>query len=362
MDARAKRIFELVRDEVDVVIFTNEEEPNIDTMFTYVSGTTSGLFENCLAAAWPDGMVDIITNPLEETSARGSRARVTVFRDKDEKARTVKEMFGKVKRIGVNGKGLSYNHFMELRTWLPRARFIDVGPALVKAKLVKDKEEVERLREACSIVSKVAEEIPDLITSGMTEYEAAAEINYRMMRYGATAPSFTTIASFGANSAEPHHEPDKTRLRKNDTALFDYGGLVRRYGSDITRTFFVGRATSVQKRMYATVLEAQMAALAEIRPGMNGKDIDAVARRIIDSSEFKGLFIHSLGHSIGLSVHDGGRLGPNIDLILEEGMVLTVEPGIYLPGKFGVRIEDDIVVTKKGCEILTKAPKDMVVV
>lgn len=362
MQNRAKRIFSYVGEDVDAVIFMNDEEPNVDSMFPYVTGTTGGLFESCLAVAWPDGKVELLTNVLEETSARLSWSDVWVFQNRADKEKHIKRMLGKTKRIGVNAHGLSYSNLLDLRSILPKASFFDVGKGLLAARLVKDKDEIERLRKACQIVSRVAEEIPSFIKPGLTEYEAAAEINYRMQRYGASAPSFGTNASFGDNSAEPHHEPDERKCRKNDVALFDFGALYRKYGSDLTRTFFVGKATGQQKRMYQVVLDAQLAAIAVIKPGMNGKDVDAVARQIIDGSEFKGLFIHSLGHSIGLSVHDGARLAPNLDLVLEEGMVLTVEPGVYISGIGGVRIEDDIVVTKKGCEVLTTAPKELQVI
>jgi Xaa-Pro aminopeptidase len=145
-------------------------------------------------------------------------------------------------------------------------------------------------------------------------------------------------------------------------ALFDFGARSLKYGSDITRTFFVGNAWKWQREMYQVVLDAQLAALDMVRPGVNGKDVDAVARGIIDASPYKGLFIHTLGHSIGLSVHDGLRMGPGVDLVLEEGMVLTVEPGVYIRGKGGVRIEDDIVITKKGYELLTTANKELTVI
>jgi len=363
MNSRAKRVFKYVGDDVDAVLFMNEEEPNVDTFFPYVTGTTSGLFEQCIAVAWPNGNADVLTNLLEETSAREGKANVIVFRDRKEKEEIVKDLFKKVKRLGVNAQGLSYSHYVELQRLLPKVKFVDVSAGLLKAKLVKDGDELDRIRAACKIVSKVAKDLPSCIKPGMHEFEAAAEINFRMQKYGASGPSFTTIASFGKNSAEPHHEPDETKLKKNDIALFDYGCYYRKYCSDITRTFFVGKATAHQKKMYETVLEAQSAAMDEIRPGVNGNYVDSVARNIIDSTEFKGLLIHSLGHSIGLAIHDGGRMAPNTDLELEEGMVLTVEPGVYVRGKGGVRIEDDIVVTKKGCEVLTKdAPKDLLVI
>lgn len=359
---RVQRIFQNMDEKVDAVVLMNDIEPNLDPMFPYLTGTTSGLFESCLAIGWPDGKVDLITVALEETSARSSAAEVMVFRNKLDKSELVKRALGKARTIGVNGHGLTLNSLNEIKRFLPNVEVLDVYPSLERARAIKDAEEIERLRHACRIASDVAEEIPSFIRSGMAEFEAAAEINYRMQRKGATSPNFDTNASFGANTAEPHHEAGPSKCKKRDMALFDFGARALKYGSDITRTFFVGNAWKWQREMYQVVLEAQLAAIAIIRPGVNGRDVDAVAREIIDASPFKGLFIHTLGHSIGLSVHDGLRMGPGVDLVLEEGMVLTVEPGVYMRGKGGVRIEDDIVVTKKGCEMLTTATRDLIVI
>ncbi|MCG7843991.1 MAG: aminopeptidase P family protein, partial [Methanomassiliicoccales archaeon] len=215
---------------------------------------------------------------------------------------------------------------------------------------------------ACRIASRVADEIPSILKAGMTEYEAAAEIDYRMMRTGASGMAFGTNASFGASSAEPHHGAENIVLKDGDTALFDFGCKVEGYCSDITRTFFVGGVKDWQKRMYQVVSEAQTAGLKVIKAGVNGKDVDAVVRAVIDASEFKGLMVHSTGHGLGLSVHDGGRMGPNYDFLLKEGMVVTVEPGVYIAGKGGVRIEDDVLITKDGYEMLTDASKEMKVI
>jgi Xaa-Pro dipeptidase len=151
-------------------------------------------------------------------------------------------------------------------------------------------------------------------------------------------------------------------LKKGEFALFDFGARYRRYCSDITRTLVAGKLTKQQKEMYGIVLEAQSAGLASIRAGVNGRDVDAAARSVIDKSKNVGTMPHSLGHSLGLSVHDGGRMAPGVDLPLEKNMILTVEPGIYIPGYGGVRIEDVVCVNENGCEVLTSASKELTVI
>jgi Xaa-Pro dipeptidase len=362
MTERGKRIFSKLKEEIDAVVLMNGDEPNLDMAFSYAAGTESGLFEGCVTVIDPDGIVRMLSSELEETSARRSKAEVTVFHGGEDKLSQMRDSFGGANRIGINGRGLTYSNLMEIKKAAPKAEIVDVSYAIAASRLVKDQDEIGRLRKACQIASKVGEELPSIVKEGMTEYEAAAEVGYRMMKLGATTTSFTTIASWGPNSAEPHHEPDGSRLKQGDMVLFDYGALYNKYGSDVTRTFVFGRAEKWQKEIYDIVLQAQLEAIDVVRAGALAQDIDAVARRIIDATEYKGRFIHSLGHGIGLSVHDGGRFSPNSDIIMEENMVMTVEPGIYLPGKGGVRIEDDILVTKNGCEVLTDAKKEFLVI
>ncbi len=361
MKERVLRIFQNVSEKVDAIVLANDVEPNLDMSFYYATGVESGLFEQCAVVLWPDGRSQLFTSFLEETSALASGSEVKAYKKSAERDKMLESSLRGVERVGICGAGLTYRMMQEVRKWTG-AEVVDIWRAVEAARMIKDEVEIENLRTACRIASQVGERLPSILKAGMTEVEAAAEINYLMQRNGASAPSFATNASFGPNSAEPHHSPGDDKLKAGDTVLFDYGALFRRYGSDVTRTFFFGKASKKQRRMYEVVLEAQMAGIEAIHAGANGKDVDAAAREIIDASEFKGLFIHSLGHGIGLSVHDGGRMAPDLDLMLKENMVLTVEPGVYLRGEGGVRIEDDIRVTKKGCEVLTAAPKELMVV
>ena len=169
--------------------------------------------------------------------------------------------------------------------------------------------------------------------------------------------------AFGKNSAEPHYIAGNSKLARGDFVLMDFGAQYKRYRSDITRTYFCGEPSEKQRRMYEVVAEAQRRGLNAIRAGVKASEPHIAAAEYIDSTEFKGLFTHGLGHGLGLATHDGGGLNPRAEnVVLEEGMVLTVEPGVYVPGLGGVRIEDDIVVRKDGPEILTGASRDIIVV
>ena len=361
MRGRVLKIFEQVPEGVDAILLINGEEPNLDLAMFYVTGADSGLFEGCAAVLRRDGSLELLTSALEETSARTTSAKLSVFRKRSERDEMLRKSLAGDERIGINGEGLSYRAFKEAQG-LTSAELVDITGAIGAARSIKDEEEIERMRKACRIGAEVGDELADIIRPGMTEYEAAAEVNYRMQKRGASAAAFATNASFGANSAEPHHSPGDARLRKGDAVLFDFGALYRRYGSDITRTFFHGKASRKQRQMYEVVLQAQQAAIDGIHAGMKGIEADALARGVIDASPFQGLLIHSLGHALGLAVHDGGRMAPNSDLVLRENMIMTVEPGVYVRGEGGVRIEDDVLINSKGCEVLTNCSKELRVV
>ncbi|MDD1769516.1 MAG: M24 family metallopeptidase [Methanomassiliicoccales archaeon] len=359
--ARVRRIFENIPNGVDTIILANDVEPNLDVNFFYAIGASSGLFEGCAVVLHRDGGSDLFSSILEETSARETDAALHLFARRTEKEEMLRKELKGVKRLGVSGSGLTLRVLDDIKR-VSGAEVVDVWKAFEAARAIKDKEELESLREACRIASAVGEELPDLLERDMAEYELAAEVNYRMQKKGASAPAFSTDASFGPNTAEPHHSPGARKLTKGDCVLVDFGASVRRYGSDITRTMFFGSVSPKMKRMYGTVRRAQLAAIGAMRDGAVAKDVDAAARSIIDASEFKGLFNHSLGHTIGLAVHDGIRASMESDAILKQNMVITAEPGAYIRGEGGVRIEDDVLITKKGAEMLTSGSTELRVV
>lgn len=358
---RLRRIFENAGDELDVVAIVNGE--HVDPNFFYISGYRNGIFERNMLFLFPDRHVEVLTNTLEEDAAR-QRKDYTVHVERDsgpsERRRMVSSILKGSKRVGINFQGVSHKDYQALEAMLGSKKLIDVSDALRRSRMVKDPDELELISKAAQIISGVVGGVPGLVKEGMTERALKAQIDYRMVESGADSPSFESIVAFGEGSALPHYSAGERRLRRGDNVLVDVGARYRLYCSDITRTFFFGRAVPSQREAYSKVLEAQTKAIEAIKEGVAGRAVHQIAARVIDNSEFIGRFTHGLGHSLGLEVHDGPGLSLRNSAKLRRDMVVTVEPGIYLPGEGGVRIEDDVVVTKDSCELLTKCPRELV--
>ncbi len=219
---------------------------------------------------------------------------------------------------------------------------------------VKEGEEIETLRRSCRIAARAFGLVKPHIKTGRTELSVYRELEDTMQAMGAKGPSFNLIVGFGPNSAMPHHETSERKLRNNEAVLLDYGCVYGHYCSDITRSYFHGKATEEYKKIYSTVAGSQKAGLAKVRAGVKARDVDAACRNYISDAGYGQYFIHGTGHGVGLEIHEFPRLNTTFEAVLRAGMAVTVEPGIYLHGKFGVRIEDSVLVTKTGCEILTK--------
>ena len=238
--------------------------------------------------------------------------------------------------------------------------FEDV-PALCDAlRRVKTQTEIENIRTAQSITDAAFEHICGFIRSGLTELEVAAELEYFMRKNGADGLAFETIAVSGKKSSLPHGVPGKTVLTQNSFLTMDYGARYNGYCSDMTRTVVLGKADEEMKLIYNTVLTAQKAAIAAMHAGATGKEVDAAARDIIKAAGYGQYFGHGTGHSLGLEIHESPNSSPRAENTFEIGQLQTVEPGIYLEGKYGVRIEDLVLVTANGCENLTKSKKELI--
>lgn len=240
------------------------------------------------------------------------------------------------------------------------AELVPVEGIVSVLRRVKSAEEIDRIRAASRLAEGVLGDLIEEVAEGMTERELAAWFEYEFKKRGARCASFETIALFGPRSSLPHGEPGDRALEAGDIILLDFGCRHQGYCSDLTRTYAFGRIPGAWfEEVYGIVLAAQMAALKALQPGVTCRDVDSVARGIIGEAGYGTHFGHGLGHGVGIEIHEGPRLNKESDIILEAGMVVTVEPGIYLPGQGGVRIEDLAVITEDGSALLSGSPKDL---
>ena len=225
----------------------------------------------------------------------------------------------------------------------------------------KDETEKRSMRRAQAIAEKALDDVLRIIRPGVSERDIAAEITYRLLKHGGEGNSFAPIAVTGANSSMPHGVPSDAVVREGDFVTMDFGCIKDGYCSDMTRTVAVGYASDEMKNVYDTVLRAQLAGIARAAAGVTGAEIDAAARRVIGDAGYGEYFGHSFGHSLGLYIHESPAAAPSVTTPMPDGAVISAEPGIYLPGKFGVRIEDVLILRPGGCENITKADKELII-
>ncbi len=358
MKSRANALWKNIEEEIDAVLIMNATDPHLDMTFFYLTGLTGGLFEGSTILVHPDENMELFIPWLEEETAKKCDAELRVFKSRADRWDMLTDSLKEYGKLGINFREITHFNTRTVKKHCPHVEFADISDAVKKTRLVKDESEIGHLKKACEIASRAAEKIIEHCKPGVKEYEVAAELAYIMQKMGAGDVGFETISAFGANSAEAHYHGRDVAMKQGDIVLLDYGAKYAKYISDITRTFVCGRASQEQRDMYETVLAAQQVALDMIKEGGNGRDVDEAVRRYIDGTKYRGKFTHSTGHSIGLAAHDGGVLSHTMDEPLKEGMVFTVEPGVYTSGFGGVRIEDDVLVKKGGVEILTSAPKE----
>lgn len=262
-------------------------------------------------------------------------------------------------KLGFESDDLSCTLYRRLKALLPEALLVPTEKFVEILMTVKDQQELKIIRKAVRITDRVFSQILNFIQPGITEQDLAAEIEYMMKKNGAEGPAFDTIVASGPRSALPHGRASGKKIKKGEFVTFDMGALVDGYCADMTRTVVVGKARPRQKKLYGLVLRAQKKAVSSARAGLRCDKLDKIARDVIKRAGFGKYFGHGLGHGIGLLVHSLPRVSSKSLEVLVPGMVVTVEPGVYIPKWGGVRIEDDVLITKRGCEVLTQSPKTL---
>ena len=266
------------------------------------------------------------------------------------------------RKVGFEGNSVSFATFKRYCETYPSVEFVTIGGAIEELREVKDESEIALMQKAQDITDHAFGELVKRINTNMTEIEVAAELEYLMRRAGASGFAFDTIAVSGDASALPHGTPRNVKLKPGFLTM-DFGAKYNGYCSDMTRTIVIGKADDEMKRLYNTVLEAQLAALAAAKPGALCREMDKIARDIIDNAGYKGAFGHSLGHGVGMYIHEAPGLSQKVmpaDRKLTPGHIVTFEPGIYLEGKYGCRIEDMVAVLEDGILNFTHSPKELI--
>jgi Xaa-Pro aminopeptidase len=301
----------------------------------------------------------------QEAVTAGAKDCEVLTAEKDDRVgalmKRVSDLEGGFRKIGYEPYAFRKYYFDEIRTVLPNATFVPVE-IVEQARIIKTKAEIEIIAAAMAIGSKALMHAVSKITCGISEKEIAWEAEAAARKlYGADGLSFPVIVASGTNSSKPHHVPTDKKLEKGDFVTIDFGVKYRGYCSDITRTYFIGTPTEKQIEIYETVLNAAETAKAMARIGMSGKELDSIAREIITAAGYGDNFPHSLGHGVGIEVHEAPRISQTGDQRLEENMVFTIEPGIYVPGFGGVRIEDSVVLGPDGIRTLTDVTRELTV-
>lgn len=351
---RLTRLTAVLRDRgIDALLVS--ALPNV----RYLTGF-SGSNGVCIAA--PGRRAVLITDPRYElqSAAEAPAARRIISADGLPAGALRGGALRGVRRAGVEAAALTVAGLAAWRKAFPRVRFVPVEGLVEGLMAVKEPVEIARIRKAIAISEEVYNAVLPLLRPGVRELDIAAEITYRQRRAGADRDAFEPIVASGPRGALPHARATSRRLRKGELVTLDFGCTVGGYPSDITRTVGIGRVPDRLRRIHATVLRAQTAAIAAARAGITARELDAVARSLITEAGFGARFRHGLGHGLGLVLHERPLLSPRNSEILRAGMVVTIEPGIYIPRVGGVRIEDDILLHDRGCRILTSITNELV--
>ena len=351
-----ERIQEILKErDLDGLLLTDEKNQRYAAGFAFTDGAVLVGREK----AW------LVTDSRYiEAAEKAAAAGVTVWlydreRPLMERLKEAVREAGMERLAAEDGK-LSHRDYLGYEKALGM-ELLPAGELMTQLRAAKTEEEIDAMRAAQAIAEQALEDVLGLIRPGMTEKQVMAELVYRTLRHGSEGNSFDPIVVSGPNTSLPHGVPGDRVIRRGDFVTMDFGCLKEGYCSDMTRTVAVGEASDEMRNVYDIVLKAQLAGIAVARAGIPGKEIDAAARKIITEAGYGPYFGHGFGHSLGLDIHEA----PNANLRGKEpmpvGAVCSAEPGIYLPGRFGVRIEDVMILREGGCDVITKAPKELII-
>lgn len=329
----------------------------------YLTGFASNPHERFLGLVLVQGEEPTLIVPsLDEEAATAASTvkNIVTHQDTDNPYVILKKYLPRtMNNFGIEKDHLSLSRYEELVHYAEAKNFVDIGPLLRELRVRKAPHEVERMKVAANLIEEVLRRGLTHVKEGVTEVELVAEMEYQMKKLGASGPSFDTMVLSGPNTALPHGVPGSRKLAYGDLLMFDMGVYVNGYASDITRTFAFGELSPELTKVYNTVLEANLKGIESVKPGVTLGSVDLAARQVTIDAGYGERFLHRLGHGLGIDVHEYPSVhGANQEL-LTEGMAFTIEPGIYVPGLGGVRIEDEVIVTAGGVELLTSFPKEL---
>lgn len=351
-------------------LHTYMEKEDIDLIFItlprsvyYFTNFNTNPHERFFSLCVPRDAEPVLIIPeldLEDAMKKSNVKNIRTHKDDENPLDILRELFNKkISKCGIQKEHMTLTKFEEIDSVIKASKYVDLEKEIQKMKAVKSKDEVDKIRNAIRISDIALAEAMKIIKPGITEYEIAAEVQYQRLKHGADGGGLMVVS--GEKSAMPHGRTGNRALSEGDFLLIDGGVLKDGYVSDITRTFAIGEISDEKKRIYNTVLEANVAAINAVKPGVTFGKLDTIARDIITEAGYGQYFTHRLGHGMGMNNHEYPSIHSLNEDTAKEGMVFTVEPGIYIPEVGGVRIEDDLVVTKEGCEVLTSYPKELTI-
>lgn len=350
----------LTKQELDAVVITSPKH------VYYLTGFFTDPHERFMGLIIPaQGEPSLIVPALDREAAAAASTVQTIHThtDIENPYELLKQVLpANLKKLGIEKSHMTVERYEALGQVICAESYADVEEPLREMRLIKSADEVARLQKAVQLIEDTLGETLKTFKIGQTEMEIVAELEYQMKRLGADGPSFSTMVLAGEKSALPHGTSGSRKVQEGDLLLFDIGVAADGYVSDITRTFAVGQISEQLRDIYETVLAANEAAIAEVRPGVTFAHLDQTARDVIAAKGYGDYFIHRLGHGLGMDVHEYPSVHGQNQETLRPGMVFTIEPGVYLPGAGGVRIEDDVLVTETGVEVLSKFPKKLTVI